>query len=68
MKYEIYGVKHNDELVYVGKTQYGMPKRRSKHKYEAYEELYSDPFHVFIRNFSSIAIYISQTSQCNKVR
>ena len=50
MKYEIYGVKHNDELVYVGKTQYGMPKRRSKHKYEAYEELYSDPFHVFIRD------------------
>ena len=49
LRYEIYGVKYKDELVYIGKTQYGMPKRRSKHKYEAFTQNYTDDFHVFIR-------------------
>ena len=49
LRYEIYGVKYKDELVYIGKTQYGMPKRRSKHKYEAFTQNYTDDFHAFIR-------------------
>ena len=49
LRYEIYGVKYKDELIYIGKTQYGMPKRRSKHKYEAFAQNYTDNFHAFIR-------------------
>ena len=48
-KYEIYGVKYKGELVYIGKSAYGMCKRRSKHKYEAYTQKFKDNFHEFIR-------------------
>ena len=58
--YQVYGVKYNDELVYVGKTQYGMLKRRSKHKYEAYVKNFTDDFHVFIRevDWDSLVWYV----------
>ena len=49
-RYEIYGVEYEGELIYIGKTQYGLPKRRSKHKYEAFVRLFKDDFHEFIRN------------------
>lgn len=48
-KCEVYGVKYNGELVYVGKTQCGMLNRKNQHKSEAYNRLFSDPFHTFIR-------------------
>ena len=48
-KYEIYGVKYKGELVYIGKSAYGMCKRKSKHKYEAYTKKFKDNFHEFIR-------------------
>ena len=48
-KYEIYGDKYKGELVYIGKSAYGMCKRRSKHKYEAYTQKFKDNFHEFIR-------------------
>ena len=46
LRYEIYGVKYNNELVYVGKTQYGMPKRRGKHKYETAKILNINPKYI----------------------
>lgn len=63
--YQVYGVKYNDELVYVGKSQYGMLKRRNQHKHEAYERNFTDDFHVLIREvgWDSLIWYVIE--DCN---
>lgn len=60
MKCEIYGVKYNEELVYIGKSCQGMHKRRSKHKLEAYKYNFADDFHAFIReiNWDDLVWYV----------
>lgn len=63
-KYVIYGVKHNEKLVYIGKSAYGLCKRKSKHKYEAYTKEYKDIFHQFIREVGFDNLYWFVIENC----